>query len=158
MQISRLHTSFRLEFKSGKGTRFNFLTSVVEAELCEPLLVDGEEPSAHDGVGVRGPGVLLLPALLDWDLVPLEGHLPVHEALEVTVDEGVPEGRVVDRVNHRAHDHLGTEIRGKMHLRSYESCEWSVFAIRLFRVFFRRMHFLREKKKRKLTLGLSVTR
>ena len=62
-------------------------TWIVEPERLEPLPADGEEPAAHDGVGVRRPRVHLAGAVRRRHLVPLERHLPVHQAAQVLAVE-----------------------------------------------------------------------
>ena len=64
-------------------------TWIVEPERLEPLPADGEEAAAHDGVGVRRPRVHLAGAVRRRHLVPLERHLPVHEAAQVLAAESL---------------------------------------------------------------------
>ena len=74
--------------------------------MLEPVLVDGEESPGHDGVDVGRPDVGFSLPLVGVQLLPLEPHVPVHEALQVLLDERVPERRVVDGVNHRRNNQL----------------------------------------------------
>ncbi len=55
---------------------------------------------------MRRPRVGLPLPLLPGYLVPLEVHVPVHEATEVLLDKRVPEGSVVDGVDHGGNDNL----------------------------------------------------
>jgi len=82
------------------------LTLVVISKSFEIISSDGEKSSGHDGRRVRRPDVGLLGPILFTEFVPLEVHAPVHQTVQVLLDETVVQGRVVDGVDHGGDDQL----------------------------------------------------